>query len=50
MGQRHDVKNLFIVDGSILGTASAVNPTSTIQALALYVGDCIKNNISELLE
>jgi len=49
-GQCHDVKNLFIVDGSIFVTAGAVNPTSTIQALALYVGDCIKNNMSELLE
>jgi len=33
-GRSHDVKNLFIVDGSIWVTAGGVNPTSTIQALA----------------
>jgi len=31
------VKNLFIVDGSIWVTSGGVNPTSTIQALALYI-------------
>lgn len=49
-GRSHDVKNLFIVDGSIFVTAGAVNPTSTIQALALYVGDSIKNNIANLFD
>lgn len=43
-GRCHDVKNLFIVDGSIFVTSAAVNPTSTIMALALYIGDSIKNN------
>jgi choline dehydrogenase-like flavoprotein len=33
--QAHDVPNLFIVDGSSLPTGGGVNPTSTIQALAL---------------
>jgi choline dehydrogenase-like flavoprotein len=33
-GRCHDVKNLFIVDGSIWVTCGGVNPTSTIQALA----------------
>jgi choline dehydrogenase-like flavoprotein len=33
-GRSHDVSNLFIVDGSVFVTASAVNPTSTICALA----------------
>lgn len=47
-GQCHDVKNLFIVDGSIFVTSGAVNPTSTIQALALYIGDSIKSNIADL--
>jgi choline dehydrogenase-like flavoprotein len=41
-GRCHDVKNLFIVDGSIWVTAGGVNPTSTIQALALYIADAIK--------
>lgn len=49
-GRSHDVKNLFIVDGSIFPTAGAVNPTSTIQAMALYVGDCIKTNIETLFD
>ena len=49
-GRAHDVKNLFIVDGSIFVTAAGVNPTSTIQALALYVADSIKKNIGELFE
>jgi len=41
-GRSHDVKNLFIVDGSIFVTSGGVNPTRTIQALALYVADSIK--------
>ena len=49
-GRSHDVKNLFIVDGSIFVTAGAVNPTSTIQALALYIGDQIKKNIGTLFD
>ncbi|WP_298812870.1 GMC family oxidoreductase [uncultured Roseibium sp.] len=49
-GRCHDVKNLFIVDGSIFVTAGAVNPTSTIQALALYIGDRIKTNIATLFD
>jgi len=49
-GRCHDVKNLFIVDGSIFVTSAAVNPTSTIQALALYIGDSIKNKISNLFD
>ena len=31
-------------------TAGGVNPTSTIQALALYVADSIKKNIGELFD
>jgi choline dehydrogenase-like flavoprotein len=31
-GRAHDVRNLFIIDGSIFVTAGAVNPTNTIQA------------------
>ena len=49
-GRSHDVKNLFIVDGSIFVTSGAVNPTSTIQALALYIGDRIKANIANLFD
>ena len=39
--QAHDVKNLFVVDGSSFTTSAAVNPTSTIGALALRCGDGI---------
>jgi choline dehydrogenase-like flavoprotein len=49
-GRAHDVKNLFIVDGSIFVTAAAVNPTNTIQALALYIADAIKRNLANLFD
>lgn len=39
--QAHDVKNLFSVDGSSFTTSAAVNPTSTIGALALRCADGI---------
>jgi hypothetical protein len=48
-GRAHDVKNLFIIDGSIFVTAAAVNPTNTIQALALYVADTMKKNLGQPL-
>jgi GMC oxidoreductase len=35
------VKNLFIVDGSIWVTSGVVNPTSTIQALALFIAESV---------
>ena len=34
-GMSHDVPNLGVIDGSVFVTAGAVNPTSTICALAL---------------
>ncbi len=46
-GRSHDVKNLFIVDGSIWVTSGGVNPTSTIQALALYIADQIKRRLAD---
>jgi choline dehydrogenase-like flavoprotein len=49
-GRSHDVKNLFIVDGSVFVTAGGVNPTNTIQALALYVADQIKKNLANLFD
>jgi choline dehydrogenase-like flavoprotein len=49
-GRCHDVKNLFIVDGSIWVTSGGVNPTSTIQALALYVADSIKQRLATLFD
>jgi choline dehydrogenase-like flavoprotein len=49
-GRSHDVKNLFIVDGSIFVTSAGVNPTPTIQALALYIADQIKNRLTNLFD
>ncbi|MCB0517780.1 MAG: GMC family oxidoreductase [Saprospiraceae bacterium] len=37
----HEVKNLFVVDGSFFPSSSAVNPGLTIMAMALRVGDYI---------
>jgi choline dehydrogenase-like flavoprotein len=45
-GRCHDVRNLFIVDGSVFVTAAAVNPTNTIQALALHSADWLKKNLA----
>lgn len=49
-GRSHDVKNLFIVDGSIWVTSGGVNPTSTIQALALYIADQMKQRLATLFD
>jgi len=46
----HDVRNLFIVDGSVFVTSAGVNPTSTIQALALYVADQMKSRLASLFD
>jgi choline dehydrogenase-like flavoprotein len=40
-GRFHDVENMFVVDGSTFVTCAALNPTSTIQALALRTADHI---------
>ena len=47
-GQTHEVKNLYVIDGSIFTTSAAVNPTTTIQALALYVADQLNSNSRNL--
>ena len=47
-GQAHDVDNLFIIDGSVFVTGAAVNPTPTIQALALRTADYIIANRTDL--
>jgi choline dehydrogenase-like flavoprotein len=49
-GRAHDVRNLFVIDGSLFVTAGAVNPTNTIQALALHVADRIKRNLANLFD
>ena len=49
-GRSHDVRNLFIVDGSIFPTSGGVNPTSTIQAMALYIADAMKARLATLFD
>jgi choline dehydrogenase-like flavoprotein len=49
-GRAHDVRNLFVVDGSVFVTAGAVNPTCTIQGIALYVADRIQKNLGNLFD
>jgi choline dehydrogenase-like flavoprotein len=44
-GQTHDVKNLFISDGSVLSTPGAANPTLTIVALALRQANYISQQM-----
>jgi choline dehydrogenase-like flavoprotein len=47
-GQTHDIKNLFISDGSQFTTGAAENPTLTIVTLAIrqadYIADRMKKN------
>lgn len=35
----HDIPNLLVIDGSVFASAAAVNPTPTIQAVALRAAD-----------
>lgn len=48
-GRCHDVRNLFIIDGSVFVTSGVTEPTSTIQANALRVADYIGKNSNQLL-
>lgn len=49
-GRSHDVRNLFIIDGSIFVTSGGVNPTNTIQALALHIADTVKRRLANLFD
>lgn len=44
-GQTHDVKNLFVSDGSALSTPGAANPTLTIVALALRQAEYLQQQM-----
>jgi choline dehydrogenase-like flavoprotein len=39
----HDIRNLFVCDGSSLVTSGRGQPTMTIQALAFRAGELIAN-------
>jgi len=41
-GRAHDADNLYIVDGSVFVTGASVNPTPTLQAIALRAADHIR--------
>ncbi|MFP6835847.1 MAG: GMC family oxidoreductase, partial [Pseudomonadales bacterium] len=49
-GRSHDVKNLFVVDSSVFVTSAGVNPTSTLQAVALYIADAMKKRLANLFD
>ena len=44
-GQTHEIKNLFVSDGSALSTPGAANPTLTIVALALRQAEFISQQM-----
>jgi choline dehydrogenase-like flavoprotein len=46
-GQAHDVRNLFISDGSQFTTGAAANPTLTIVALAIRQADYIADQMAK---
>jgi len=45
--QSHDVKNLFVVDGSVFPSASEKNPTHTIMALAARTAGVIAEKLKK---
>jgi choline dehydrogenase-like flavoprotein len=49
-GRSLEVKDPSIVDVSIFVTAAGVNPTRTMQALALYVANSIKQQLAALFD
>ncbi len=38
-GETHDVKNLYVVDASLLPTSIGYNPSETVYALASYISN-----------
>ncbi len=48
-GQSWDVPNLFIMDGSVLPTGAAVNPTSTIGAVTLRAATFLRDRFADVI-
>ncbi len=44
----HDIRNLFVVDGSFFPSSAAMNPALTIMAQALRTGDWIRQNYNSM--
>ncbi len=44
-GQSHDIKNLFVSDGSQFTTGASENPTLTIVALAIRQAEFIERGL-----
>ncbi len=49
-GRTHDIRNLFVCDGSLLPTQGSANPGLTIQALAARTADYLISEGSNVLE
>ena len=47
-GRSHDVPNLFVVDGSVMVTGGAMNPTSTIASFALRAAEHLADTAKQL--
>ena len=43
-GMSHEVPNLGVMGGSVMGTSGARNPTLTLQALAWRTADYVARN------
>ena len=44
------IRDRFIIDGSVFVTSAGVNPTPTIQAVALYVAAAMKQRLANLFD
>ena len=47
-GRSHDIKNLFIADGSVMTTGAAANPTLTITALSIRFSEEVIRHIKKV--
>lgn len=45
-GEAHDVPHLYVADSSVFVTSGGVNPTSTLQAVALRIADAIAESLA----